>query len=453
MHSAPYRASLTSLVLLLLIGCSDNEWQENRVIGHAKLDNGLKIVTISDRRAPIVTHMLWYRSGSYHDPAQQSGMAHFFEHLMFRETKTLKQGEFAQIVARLGGEHNAFTHRDFTAYYQHIARDKLARMMEMEASRMCDLLLNDSDVNIERKVVLEERSLRIDTQPSAILSEKIDAALFANHPYGVPIIGWRRDIERITPAQIRQFYRRHYAPNNAILLLIGDIDIDTAHRLAQRYYGKCAAKNLASTHVPNAQNFMALSPLDFATPIVHTTDDPHTPFWIRRYRIPHWRARDIRQYAALDILMTILAGSETSRLYQKLIIEHAHATHVSSYADSLRYDMGTIDIIIETQNHTNYPTIKQIIDIEIARVQNNKISSQELQRAKAYLTAAELYARDSQFVSAYIYGSALSIGRSTQNVTNWIGHINSITRHDIQMAAQKFLKIEHSISGYLDVTP
>jgi zinc protease len=201
------------------------------------LDNGLEVVVVANRRAPIVTHMLWYKVGAADEPPGKSGIAHFLEHLMFKGTDTLGPGEFSDIIARNGGQENAFTSYDYTGYFQTVAKDRLDIIMKYEADRMTNLTLSDEVVLPERDVVLEERRSRIDREPGAQLGEALRAVLFLHHPYGVPVIGWEEEIRGLTSADAIDFYRRWYAPNNAVLIVAGDVDAEEVRALAETHTG------------------------------------------------------------------------------------------------------------------------------------------------------------------------------------------------------------------------
>src|SRR3982751_6396714 len=206
------------------------------------LDNGLDVVVIPDRRVPVATHMVWYKNGSADDPLGQSGIAHFLEHLMFKGTERHPAGEFSKVVSSLGGQENAFTSFDYTAYFQRVAREHLKTMMEFEADRMTNLLLEESVIGPERDVVLEERRMRVETDPAAQLSEAMAASLFVHHPYGTPIIGWMHEIEGLNRDHALDYYRRFYTPENAILVVAGDVTGDEVRRLAEATYGTIAPR-------------------------------------------------------------------------------------------------------------------------------------------------------------------------------------------------------------------
>ena len=231
--------ALSVLILALAVTAAGPQQAEAALFNPETftLDNGMQVVVVTDRRAPVVSHHVWYKVGSADSPPGKSGLPHFLEHLMFKGTENLAPGEFSEIVARNGGNENAFTGSDYTGYYQTIARDRLELVMEMEADRMTNLVLDDAAVLPERDVVLEERSQRVDNDPGSRLAEQLNAAQYLNHPYRLPVIGWRHEMESYTREDALDFYRTWYAPNNAVLIVAGDIDAEELRPLAERYYG------------------------------------------------------------------------------------------------------------------------------------------------------------------------------------------------------------------------
>ena len=233
-------AAAVSLALSLTLGLSRPAMADEQVT-HFTLDNGMDVVVIEDHRAPVVVHMVWYRAGSADEPAGASGIAHFLEHLMFKRTETMESGEFSRTVARNGGQDNAFTSYDYTGYFQRVAADRLGLMMQMEADRMVNLRLDDAEIATEREVIIEERNQRVENSPAALFREQKDAVQYLNHRYGVPIIGWRHEMVSLDRDDALAFYERFYAPNNAILVVAGDVTPDEVRALAQEHYGPIPA--------------------------------------------------------------------------------------------------------------------------------------------------------------------------------------------------------------------
>src|SRR5215217_2860810 len=290
------------------------------------LDNGLDVVVIPDRRVPVVTHMIWYRNGSADDPIGQSGIAHFLEHLMFKGTEKHPAGEFSKVVSGLGGQENAFTSFDYTAYFQRVARENLKTMMEFEADRMTNLLLDESVIGPERDVVLEERRMRVETDPSAQLSEAMAASLFVHHPYGIPIIGWMHEIETLNRDNALDYYRRFYTPENAILVVAGDVTGDEVRRLADATYGAIAPRGERPIRFrPREPEPRAARRLAVADPRVEQ------PTLQRLYLTPSSRTAEGRASHALDVLAEILGGGPTSYLYRKLVLERGVAVNAGAW--------------------------------------------------------------------------------------------------------------------------
>ena len=283
------------------------------------LENGLKVVVVEDHRAPVVTHMVWYKVGSADEPVGQSGIAHFLEHLMFKGTKRFKPGEASKIISKNGGNENAFTSFDYTAFYQTVAPDKLELVMDIEADRMQNLQLEEKDVIAERDVVLEERRTRTDNSDAALFREQIAAAMYLNYPYRIPIIGWADEIRALTKEMALKFYERWYSPNNAILIVAGAVDPGEVRRLATKYYGAIPAKNLISRNRVEEPLQIAARRLTMESKQVGQAS------WSRRYSAPSYRYGETKHAFALQVLNAIIGGGTTSRLYQSLVVDKSLA--------------------------------------------------------------------------------------------------------------------------------
>ena len=290
------------------------------------LGNGMQVVVIPNHRVPIVSHMVWYKVGSADEEPGKAGIAHFLEHLMFKGTPTYPAGEITDLVARNGGQQNAFTSYDYTAYYQNIAVDRLPMMMELEADRMRNLILSEEDVRVERDVVLEERRMRVDSRPASILSERLDAALWVTNRYGTPVIGWEEEIQALNREDAFDFYHRWYAPKNAILVVAGDITLKELRPLAERTYGKIepvdsVTSRERSTFLPQSADVRV------------TMEDERVrqPRWQRTYVAPSVNVGNREQTYALQVASEILGGGSTSRLYQSLVVDQAVAASAGAY--------------------------------------------------------------------------------------------------------------------------
>lgn len=410
-----------------------------------QLENGMDVVVIEDHRAPIVTHMVWYRVGAADEPKGKSGIAHFLEHLMFKGTEAVPDGQFSPIVEANGGDDNAFTSQDYTAFYQQVAVDRLPLMMEMEADRMRGLVLDDAAVETERGVILEERALRIDSDPGSLFGEQRDAAQFLNHPYGTPVIGWRQEMKTLTRQDALDFYRHFYAPNNAILVVAGDVDPQEVLAMAQRYYGPLApSAGIAPRIRPQEPPQRAARRLEY--------HDPHvaSPYVIRTYLAPNRTSGDQTRAAALSLLADVLGGGGiTSLLGQRLQLDEDIALASGAFYNGLSYDPDTFGIYVVPKPGVSLEEAEARMDATLQYLLENGVDEERLARSKATLLADEIYAMDSQRGLAQRYGAALASGLDVGDVAAWPDILQAVTAADILAAAQDLLDIRHSVTGYL----
>lgn len=408
------------------------------------LRNGLQVVVITDRRAPVVTHMLWYRVGAADEPRGSSGIAHFFEHLMFKGTRQIAPGEFSRTVARNGGEDNAFTNWDYTAYFERIARDRLELVMRMEADRMRNLQFSDETFASERDVIAEERRQRVDNNPGAVLGERMRAMLWPHHPYGTPVIGWLHEINALDRETALEFYRTWYAPNNAILVVAGDIDAAELRPLAERHYGRLRpTRNLpARTWVTDPPN---VGPMR----VTHSDAKVRQPSFSRLYRAISYGTDTGRQAHALDVAIEILGGSETSRLYRALVEEQRIAVSAGASASSSGLGGGSVSVWATPVEGVTLEQVERAADAVIATYLRDGPTEAELTRARNLLTANAVYSRDSQESLANIYGASLAQGESIDDVVNWPADIEAVTRDDVAAIARQTLDINASVTGWL----
>jgi zinc protease len=407
------------------------------------LSNGLQVVVIPDHRAPVVTHMLWYRVGGVDDPMGLSGLAHFFEHLMFKGTKTVPEGEFSKIVARNGGEDNAFTTHDFTAFYERIAKDRLPLVMGLEADRMAHLDLSEKNVNTERQVVLEERRMRIDSDPSAQLQEQMNAALFLSHPYGRPVIGWSEEIGHIGRAQAIDYYTHHYAPNNATLIVAGDVEPGEVRTLAQAKYGAVPARKIAPRRDPAQPPRLAETRLSMTSP------EAKLPVFMRIYRVPSYKNAAPGTAEALDVLAEILGGGPTSRLYQSLVVDKKIAVAAGAWYDGDDRSDGQFGVYAVPRTGVSLAEVEKASDGVIGAMSAAPPEEEEIAHAKTKLVASATYERDSQASLANTYGVALSIGLSVNDVEQWPDRIRAVPADDVRKAAQDNLRKKEAVTGWL----
>ncbi len=413
-------------------------------VSHFTLANGLEVVVIPDHRTPVVTHMLWYKVGAADETPGKSGLAHFLEHLMFKGTKKHPAGLFSQTIARLGGRENAFTAADYTGYFQRVSRDRLQTMMQFEADRMTGLVLTDEDVKPELQVVLEERNQRVENNPAARLEEQMDAALYLNHPYGRPIIGWRHEIETLDRADSLAFYQRFYTPNNAILVVAGDVTAADVKTMAEETYGKVQRR----AEVPPRRRVQ--EPPQEA-PRTVTLADPRVtqPSVQRFYLAPSAVTGKPGESEALDVLSHILGGGANSRLYRRLVVERDIAVSAGSRYSGAALDQTRMTVYGTPKGATTLPQLEEAIDAVIADVIANGVTNEELERSKNRLIAEAVYAQDNQSTLARWYGGSLAIGLTVDQVRTWPDRIRNVTAEAARDAARQWLDKRRSVTGYL----
>jgi len=408
-----------------------------------KLANGMEVVVIPDHRVPVVTHMVWYRVGAGEDPWGVSGIAHFLEHLMFKATGKIKSGEFSRIITRLGGRDNAATTHDTTAYYQRVAKEHLRAVMELEADRMVNLRLNEEEVKTERNVILEERRTNVDGNPLSLLSEQVAAALYRNHPYHRPALGWAHEMARLSLSDASQFYRRYYAPNDAVLVVAGDVTEGEVRALAQATYGK---------NKPNAAigpRSRPQEPPDIAARRVRLEDArAGAPILLRYYRVASYASARAGDAEALELLAWILGGDDTSRTYRRLVGEQLASTAGSNY-ESTGLDSGRLAFVVIPLPGVSLERAEAALDATIADVMANGVTQAELDRAKSALEAQRVFESDNQATLANRYGQAVAVGRSVADVDAVPLRIQQRTLEDIKRMAGEALKPERSVTGTL----
>jgi zinc protease len=413
-------------------------------ISQFTLPNGLQIVVIPDHRAPIVTHMIWYKVGAADETPGKSGLAHFLEHLMFKGTAKHPPGTFSGVVAELGGQENAFTSQDYTAFFQRVPSEQLKTVMEFEADRMTGLQLTDKNVLPERDVILEEQNQRVANNPRARLSEQIEAALFLNHPYGKPIIGWRHEMEQLTRDDAIGFYRRFYAPNDAVLVVAGDVDPDQTLKMAQETYGKIARNSsILPRSRPQEPPPVAVRSLTLADPRVEQ------PSLLREYLVPSFATGKRGESDALDVLAHILGTGSNSRLYRALVVDKKVAVSAGAWYDSSALDMSKFGVFGAPEPGTTLPQLEAATDAVIADLIAKGVTAEELERAKTRLIADAIYAQDNLATMARWYGSSLTTGATVDDVRHWPDRIRAVTAAAVQDAARQWLEKQRSVTGYL----
>ena len=412
------------------------------------LDNGLQVVVVENHRNAVVSQMVWYRVGSADEPLGKSGIAHFLEHLMFKGTHEIPVGQFSKIIARVGGRDNAFTSTDYTAYYQSIAADQLELTMKLEADRMRNLVLDQHNVETERAVVMEERRSRTDNNPAALLSESMEAALFLNHPYHRPIIGWAQEIAALDRQDALDFYARWYAPNNAILVVAGDVEPSRVRELAERWFGP-----IPKGDAPDRRRLS--EPAQRAERVI-TLQDPRVerPRLTRLYLAPsaHYGDEvvgDKSSAAALEVLAEILGGGTSSRLYADMVLTHKSATAATAWYDPTAWDYSSFGLSVVPRSATSLDVVERQLDAQIAKILDKGVGPDELRKAKDRLTLGTVYQRDSVQTGARILGAALATGLTVEDVESWPDSIQAVTAEQVDAAARRVLVRQHSVTGRL----
>ena len=412
-----------------------------------QLANGLRVIVKEDRRAPTAAHMVWYRAGSMDETNGTTGVAHLLEHMMFKGTPTIGAGEFSRLVAAAGGRDNAFTSRDYTAYFQQVPKQKLEQMMQLEADRMRHLTLDPKEFEQEIKVVMEERRMRTEDQPQATLSEQMHAVAFQSHPYRVPVIGWMNDLEAMTVQDARDWYERWYVPNNAYVVVVGDVDHQEVFRLAERYYGP-----LASRPVPARKP--QEEPAQTGVRRVTVKAPADLPVVLMAYKVPVIRDvdKDVDPYA-LDMLSAILDGHEAARFSKHLIREQRLAVSAGAGYGATSRGPGLFYVQGSPSAGRTRADLEAGFRAEIARIARDGVNEEELRRAKAQLVAGQVYKLDSMFAQAMEIGQLEAVGIPYAADKRMIEKLQAVTAASVQAVAAKYLVDDRLTVAELDPQP
>lgn len=413
-------------------------------MSHFVLENGLEVVVIPDHRAPVVTHMVWYRAGSADEEPGKSGIAHFLEHLLFKGTRNHAAGEFSAYIASAGGRENAFTSYDYTAYFQQIAAGELEAMMRFEADRMRNLALTSDDIETERLVIVEERSQVVENRPESVLGEEVNATLYQNHPYGTPIIGWMHEIETLDMDSILAFYDRFYAPNNAIVIVAGDAEADSVRAMAERTYGQVPRGDHIGPRVRPSEPPQK-------TRRTVTLSDPRVsvPSVTRRWLVPSYRTAAEGEGEALDLLSEVLGGGTRSRLYQELVVRQGIARSAGAFYQGSSQDYSSFGVYGSPRGEATLEEIERAIEAEVRRIAEDGVSEDELERAKNRFVRSMVFARDSQSSMARMYGAVLATGGTVEDIAQWTDRVRAVATEDVQAAARRHLDDRRSVTSYL----
>lgn len=440
-----FRIALALALFVVAVGpaaseTASNEWKVTDFL----LDNGMEVVVIPDRRAPIVTHMVWYKVGSADELPGKSGIAHFFEHLMFKATSNHAAGEFDRAVAAIGGSNNAFTSYDYTVFHETVSPDALEQMMGFEADRMRNLILNDEVIATERDIVLEERRSRVDSDPGSLLEEEVNATLYQNQPYRIPVIGWMQEIEKLNQTDARAFYDRYYTPNNAVLVVAGDVEPDAVKAMAERTYGKVArGPNLPPRVRPsepeqNSRRTVTLTDARVSVPSFSTQ-------WV----VPSYHTAKPSEAEALDLLAEILGGGPRSRLYQELVVKKGIAANSGASFSGTMLDDTNFSVYGAPRGKATLAEVEDAVSSEVSRIARDGVSDDELEQAKDRFVRSMIFARDRQSSMANIYGSTLATGGTVEDIEQWPRRIRNVTAQDVKSVAGRYLVPEHATTGYL----
>jgi len=411
------------------------------------LSNGLRVVVSEDHRAPVLVQQVWYRAGSMDERTGKTGVAHVLEHMMFKGTKAVPVGEFSKRIAAAGGRENAFTNYDYTAYFQQLHKSKLPLAMQLESDRMQNLQLTPAEFNKEIKVVMEERRMRTDDEPHAVMQESLMAAAYQEHPYQHPVIGWMSDLEAMTAKDAQEWYKTWYAPNNAVLVVAGDVKASEVFALAERYYGKIPVHSL-----PVRRNY--IEPPQMGIKRITVKAPAQLPHIIMSYHAPtlHDAERDSVPYA-LEVLAGILDGNETSRLNKSLVREQQVASEVGAGYDSTSRGPGMFTLEGTPSEGKTVADLEAALREQMAKLIRDGVSAEELQRIKAQVIANEVYKRDSVFYQAMQIGQMESIGLSYKAIPVMLKKIQEVTAEQVQQAARDILIDDHLIVAVLDPQP
>jgi zinc protease len=440
--------TLVAAIMLITNTIAPAQANASRPVSEFKLANGLTLIVVPDNRAPVVTHMIYVRAGAADEPPGKSGIAHFLEHLMFKSTEKLASGEFSAIVSRLGGQNNAFTTSDYTGYYERVSKDRLKQIMEMGADRMANLRLSEDEVATEGQVIIEERRVRIENVPSSILAEQMSAALYQNHPYRIPIIGWMHEMATLNREDAFAFYRVHYAPNNAIVVVTGDVDPAQVKAMAEATYGTLKSNPAIGPRVrPQEPEHRAPRRVELKDPRAGNAS-------VRRYYLaPTIGKAPPGEAEALYLLMKIAGTGGTSRLYQRLVVQDKLAASAGGWYSGFGLDSGSIGLYAVAGEGVGLDAVEKAMDAVVRDLRENGVTEAELERAKKQFLAEFVYESDSQQSLARRYGAGLALGLTVAQIDSWPAEIAKVTLADLKRVAQKYLDIRHSVTGTLIPVP
>ncbi len=412
-----------------------------------KLDNGMKVIVKEDHRAPVVVSQVWYKVGSSYEHGGTTGLSHALEHMMFKGTKKHPPNEFSRIISENGGKENAFTGEDYTTYFQQLEKSRLAISFELEADRMRNIVLPPEEFAKEIKVIMEERRMRTDDNPTALTHEQFNAAAFVNSPYHHPVIGWMNDLESMTVQDLRHWYQTWYTPNNATLVVVGDVDAQQTFDLAKKYFGV-----LKSNPVPVVK---PQQEIEQTGPRRITVKAPaELPYLVMGYKTPGARStKDLWEIYALDMLAGILDGGDSARFAKNLVRGSQVAANAGAGYDAFsRLDqLFTLDGT-PAQGHTMLE-LESALREQVKKVREELVSVDELERVKAQVIAAKVYERDSNFYQAMQIGMLETVGLPWTLADEYLDRIKAVTPEQVRQVAQKYLLDDTLTVAVLDPLP
>jgi zinc protease len=411
------------------------------------LANGLRVIVKEDSRAPTVAHLVWYRAGSMDETNGVTGIAHVLEHMMFKGTRTVAPGDFSRRIAAAGGRENAFTGRDYTVYFQQVERSRLGLMMQLEADRMANLVVMPDEFAREIRVVQEERRLRTEDRPRALVYESLMAAAFKVHPYRWPVVGWMTDLESMTAADVNDWYARWYAPNNAFLVVVGDVSAESVFRLAETHYGAVPTRGLPARK-PQAE------PAQSGARRVVVKAPAELPYLLMAYKAPVLRdvAKDREPYA-LAVLAAVLDGNDSARLKRRLVRERRIADEVSASYEVYARGPGVLMLDGVPAEGRTVAELETALRTELAAIATDGVTQPELERAKIQFVAGQVYKRDSIFAQALEVGMLESAGLSFRDAERILAEVRAVTTDEVRAAARRYLVEDGLTIATLDPQP
>jgi zinc protease len=435
------RRFLWILFIALIPGLSD---AADAPVHEYRLDNGLRLIVKEDHRSPVVFSSIWYKVGGSYEPRGITGISHALEHLMFRGTAKYGPGKLSEIVNANGGDQNAMTAEDFTVYFQSLPADKLAVSFELESDRMSHLTLDDSAFTKEIQVVMEERRMRTEDDPQALTTERLNAIAFINNPYNQPVVGWMSDLQQMTASDLRQWYQQWYVPNNAIIIVIGDVKPEQVLELAKQYFSQSTAKSLSPIKPTQEISDVGSRYLKVRVPA-------QLPWVILGYNTPSLTtAAQSSDPYALTVLAYLLGGGDSSRLNHDLVRGQQIAASASANYDLYHLHSGLLTISATPTKNISSPDLQLALEKEVAQLQKDLVSPQELARAKALLVAEHVFEQDSLMAQAFNLGLPEMTGLSWRVESEFIPHIEKVTAQQVREAAQRYLTPTQLTVGVLE---